>query len=523
MKKIMQPVTGLGDVVAKVAKPIASAIDAVAGTNLKNCGGCKKRQEKLNQAFPMKNIIAAFVLLSCLSVSARDWTYSTNLYNNLSYPTNIYMGTNSTDGTTNGDSFYQWGTKLNGFMLTYQRDYAKQSATNAFLFTNSTGGGTNAPSVSVTNVVALTNGAVPYVTNLGSSIAAVFQFGIPAGAPGTNTIAAYTFSNSILSSKEFVQYTTNYAYWNRASGGSNYLGRFQGMTRWRGYGGNDGGNDGGNPPGDIPITLYGSYSGTNSWFAITNFTFFTTNWISLAIRTNGTSYSGGTIVNPGEATVYNIDHPELYGVTNWLDYQKVKLSLPPTDGKDLVNKDYADSLFANAFNNNWSTFESNGINHFVYSYQNRIVFDITSSTVWIPLKGSSLDGPMTHILVDVYQTNLTAGYDFQSSTNLALTAGFTTFTNYVLSTNSGVVTFTVPISFAEPARFFRMVSSIASGASFNVPLAVYSGTVYPSNTWNLATITNGLNAGDIITVNSNGLKLVDVWMSNSTPVLKPHW
>lgn len=45
----------------------------------------------------------------------------------------------------------------------------------------------------------------------------------------------------------------------------------------------------------------------------------------------------------------------------------------------------------------------------------------------------------------------------------------------------------------------------------------------PSNTWDFAAITNGMLSGGIITVNSNGLKLVDVWMSNSTPILKPHW
>lgn len=43
---------GLGDAVAKVAQPIAGAIDAVAGTHLKGCGGCKKRQEKLNKLIP---------------------------------------------------------------------------------------------------------------------------------------------------------------------------------------------------------------------------------------------------------------------------------------------------------------------------------------------------------------------------------------------------------------------------------------------------------------------------------------
>jgi hypothetical protein len=43
---------GLGDVVAAMAQPIAGALDAVLGTDLQNCGGCKERQELLNQKFP---------------------------------------------------------------------------------------------------------------------------------------------------------------------------------------------------------------------------------------------------------------------------------------------------------------------------------------------------------------------------------------------------------------------------------------------------------------------------------------
>jgi len=38
----------LGDAVEKVAQPIAGAIDKVVGTNIKECGGCKKRKEWLN-------------------------------------------------------------------------------------------------------------------------------------------------------------------------------------------------------------------------------------------------------------------------------------------------------------------------------------------------------------------------------------------------------------------------------------------------------------------------------------------
>lgn len=45
---------GLGDLIHKFALPIANAIDSIAGTDLKNCGGCQDRQEKLNQAVPFK-------------------------------------------------------------------------------------------------------------------------------------------------------------------------------------------------------------------------------------------------------------------------------------------------------------------------------------------------------------------------------------------------------------------------------------------------------------------------------------
>ncbi len=43
---------GLGDAVAAVAQPIAAKIDALLGTNIKNCGGCKKRQAALNKIVP---------------------------------------------------------------------------------------------------------------------------------------------------------------------------------------------------------------------------------------------------------------------------------------------------------------------------------------------------------------------------------------------------------------------------------------------------------------------------------------
>ena len=147
---------------------------------------------------------------------------------------------------------------------------------------------------------------------------------------------------------------------------------------------------------------------------------------------------------------------------------------------------------------------------------------MAGNTVWIPITGSALSG--TNFTLTTYATNLNNGVLLQMSTNLALVAGFHTITNWTTNTVSGVTTFTTPMSPSVPVAFYRLISSSSSSSSaFYVPLALNGGALYPSNTWSLATITNGMKAGDIITVNSNGLKLVDVWMSNSTPVLKPHW
>ncbi len=45
---------GLGDLVHKVAQPIAKVIDETLGTKIQKCGGCAKRREALNRAFPIK-------------------------------------------------------------------------------------------------------------------------------------------------------------------------------------------------------------------------------------------------------------------------------------------------------------------------------------------------------------------------------------------------------------------------------------------------------------------------------------
>ena len=48
-------IQGLGDIVHKVARPIAKAIDRTLGTDIENCGGCKERRKKLNAIFPINS------------------------------------------------------------------------------------------------------------------------------------------------------------------------------------------------------------------------------------------------------------------------------------------------------------------------------------------------------------------------------------------------------------------------------------------------------------------------------------
>lgn len=47
----------LGDAIATVATPIARGIDAVAGTNVSGCSGCKKMRDNLNAGMSVQDAI----------------------------------------------------------------------------------------------------------------------------------------------------------------------------------------------------------------------------------------------------------------------------------------------------------------------------------------------------------------------------------------------------------------------------------------------------------------------------------
>jgi len=45
---------GAGDLVAKIAEPVARVSDAVFKTNLKGCSACQKRRDRLNRMMPFR-------------------------------------------------------------------------------------------------------------------------------------------------------------------------------------------------------------------------------------------------------------------------------------------------------------------------------------------------------------------------------------------------------------------------------------------------------------------------------------
>jgi hypothetical protein len=45
-------VSDLGDKIERLAKPVAKAIDKIAGTKIAKCRGCKKMKDRLNAGMP---------------------------------------------------------------------------------------------------------------------------------------------------------------------------------------------------------------------------------------------------------------------------------------------------------------------------------------------------------------------------------------------------------------------------------------------------------------------------------------
>ena len=362
-----------------------------------------------------------------------------------------------------------------------------------YIYTNSYppgggGSGTNA-TIAVTNPITGAPGTQVLVTNLGNAIAAVLQFTIPAGANGapganglngTNFVTVQLFTNSVLQSQKIRTYYTNAAYWGR----SNFLARVPGLYSW----GLDEGNDAGNPPMNIIGGLVGSYSGTNAWFPITN-GFQTTNWISVSQTNTGYSSRSNVLIVPGSAELWSVDHLELMNRTNAMFSQHFQFDNPQLPS-DAATKGYVDFAVQNTLSPFGTFLDTNNVFHVVYVHNNVTVVDIASTSAGVPIDsfvtggGFWYDpgsGPIfqpTNCILSIALTNLSAGWQIQTSPNLSLNNGWSPVANFIsITTNSGEVNFTIPITL--PAEFFRATKTGTNSISFQ---ADFSGTNIQSGT-----------------------------------------
>ena len=328
------------------------------------------------------------------------------------------------------------------------------------------GGGTT--TVVFTNTVTLPAGSAAYCVNYGS-VAGVYQLGIPqgtAGNPGTNLVTVNQFSNVVLSSKQITLLATNPI----TFATSNYLGRFSMLAGWKIFLPQLGGG-GGTPSTNIFEQLCGSYNGSNSWFAIT------TNGMSVAYNGFATTSSislsmSGAGGGAGSVTLYGIDHPELMGRTNY--YFGQFNSFPdPIQPADAANKRYVDTAILNTLSPWIVSQDITGAMHNSYTFNLQAIADLVTKANYVRIDGFADDGTGLNGLLSIAQTNFAPGWNMQSSTNLVLVNGWTTFTNWTaITTNSGEVTFTIPYNFGYDAQFFRVAATGTNTIYLNAPTVI---------------------------------------------------
>ncbi|HXI73443.1 MAG TPA: hypothetical protein VNN22_24130 [Verrucomicrobiae bacterium] len=327
-------------------------------------------------------------------------------------------------------------------------------------------------------------------------------------AANTNTITAYNLSNAVLSSKYFTLFSSN----NFVFTGSNYLGSFPQLQSWNlipptipGVG---------LTPGGVSVeNLILSTNGGASWFTNTTGILNITNTVLVSVV--GESNSA-----PGAITLYGIDHPELNGRTNYSDGQFWNFPDPIT-AQNPATKNYVDVTLANALSGQFGTSrDTNGINHSIFSKGGLTVIDVANATFTI---ANSLSKSGTNLLLNIAVTNLVVGWSIKASTNLALLYAWPTFTNYTTVTNSGIVTFTIPILPTVPQYFFWPQAFNQNTITITPPMGMLNGAYYPSNTWSLYSVTNGMANMSFSDVNSNGVTMTRVFLSNGVAFFKTLW
>jgi hypothetical protein len=345
---------------------------------------------------------------------------------------------------------------------------AGMNGTNGLNGTNGVNGlnGTNGvtPTIAVTNTVTGASGTSAAVTNLGSGSTVILRFTIPQGpagtnglngtngvnglngtngapgAAGTNMVTYYNLSNAIVSTVTYYALNTNFNF-----AASNYLGKFTNIISFSVLGPQYTTPGSGLSPGGIafvPAFVYWSTNGSSGW---------TTN----LPKAPNVVYAAVTCVSNGLGSVVftAATHPEAFGLTNSQHGQIATIDdavLPDSP----VSLQQMNNAIAVATANKWT---SDG----TYYYYGGVKISVPT-LLYNAISTPVIDATGTNYQVSILTTNFIAGWQFQVQTNLV--QPFYTPANYKLATNSGVATFTVPItSLSQQIGFFRIITPL-SGA-----------------------------------------------------------
>ena len=289
------------------------------------------------------------------------------------------------------------------------------------------------------------------------------------GAPGTpgngTNYVATIFTNSVLSSKQYVMLNTNPLAFNIGSIGggyaSNYVGSFSNLYSYNLVTPSLGAS-GLSPGTNLNEVLTVSTNGGASWFTPT--TFLTNNPVLVSVF-------GSSNAAPGSLTLLGVDHPELIGRTNAMFGQSFAFANPVLSS-DPVTLGYLNgypvAVLANTVGLGNNFFESStnisGTNHLYFSAFSTTSLDLSSFIQYVRIDSIGLDATKTNVLLNVAVSNYVAGSFIETTTNLA--APWTLATSSGSITNSGEITFTNPIS-AISVQFWRArgnpINSVSSG------------------------------------------------------------
>ena len=432
-----------------------------------------------------------------------DFGYSTSLYSANTDTTNIY-----TQSTTNWPGPDNWKVIVNkinnnfrilrGWILTDEANISSNTAAITALKSSAITNLSLYVSTYSTNVtlVGVTNGIAYYAVL------------VPAGTTPTVTNTTQLFSST---------YITTLTNWAGGFTGSNFIGSFSNIYSadleppFIGGGGTA-------VPTQISETLVLSTNNGTSWYYATNQSNFPL-WQSNVL----VSVVGDANTNYGTLTLSGYTDPSQYGVVVSLQGRELQIG-NAVNANDATPLAQVQNLIAVAMASGWQgTSDTNGHPHLTYSQSGQPVFDMSGFNLWVRINGFQRSG--TNFLLNTYATNFIAGWQLQNSTNLAgALSGFTTYTNYTLTTNSGLVTFTIPMQ--PGVMFFRIIAIQTPAITAYAPITDYAPTIIPSNSWavSYALATNSLapfNFGWAKDVTSNGLSLWKVWNSNGVYWVSP--